>query len=225
MALHTLLINPEGILFEPSQSAEHLRSFLANFDLELRHPKVVQKALKAAFYDVMHGRISREEFYDATLRFHGLPDEALDGGRTAMLRDAKNIQMIPGASDGLGTLRDMDFRLVLAMNSPHASADIQAWLEAVGFPGDLWERIFVSCEIGSAEPDPAFFKAILEALELDWSDIAYLRRNPELLTSAMSEGLLTIALEPEPDKDFEVHHVVNSFDALIDLLDQLRNGE
>lgn len=163
MSISTLIIDPKDILFIPSIDQPHLQGFLDNLGIQPRHPRVVEKALRAARFDVMLGRITREVYYDAILRFHGVPDHAnLRAGREALLADSLRIRPNQKAVPVLNQLHAAGIKLALVMNTEHQAEEMIKLLNHFGFVHTLWYRVVSSCEIGFMIPDPAIFEAVIE---------------------------------------------------------------
>lgn len=166
MLISALIIDPKAVLFMPATEQPHLKGYLNNLGLQPRHPQVVEKALRAARFDVLLGRISRDVYYDAILRFHGVPDYAnLKAGREALLADSVYVTPNVKAIPVLNQLYVAGIQLSLVLNSEHSSREIAMMLNHFGFVHTLWSRIITSSEIGYIIPDPAIFEAVLNQPE------------------------------------------------------------
>src|SRR5262245_2537944 len=75
------------------------------------------------------------------------------------------VEALPGVREALLALRPC-LGFALATNAAESSeAEIRLALERVELSA-LFDRVFSAGELGERKPDPAFFRAILEALEL-----------------------------------------------------------
>ena len=176
----------------------YLAAFLAEHGLTPRHPSIVQRALRAAQFDVYTGRITREMFFDAVLRVHGLTDLALfAAGRAALLHDASEPELFPGVWETLVRLRDLDLRLGVVTNSPHPVGDLIAWLAVRNVSPSLWTAFVVSSEVGAMCAEPVIFKRALERLTCESDETAFVGKSSESLGCASTLGLMTVAFLPD----------------------------
>ncbi|MBI5931977.1 MAG: HAD hydrolase-like protein [Chloroflexi bacterium] len=218
MPFRTLLLDTDDVLYIHPRPDRHLQDYLAAYDLQPRHPKVVQKALKAAHFDVLHGRIARQEYYDAILSFHGLPQQALEYGRSVLLADAAAIQPIGGAVETLIELNNNGLEIGIAANTEHPAEDLVIWLEDVGFPRDLWWMVMTSCEIGLTKPDPAFFKATLQITDIAPEEILYVGRDFYELAMIGEQGIMPLAFQPDNPENIGGSNIIHSYDELYQLV-------
>lgn len=224
MALHTLIFDADGVLYSRTQPIRYLHEYLQSYGIEPRHPVVVQRALKAAYFDVLHGRITREAFYEAMLRFQGLEDErAIAEGRAAIMADAADIEPTPDAVEIVSELYDHGYRMVVVSNTEHRAADLAFWLSEIGFSPNWWLGVFTSAEMRLTSPDPQFFSTILNATNSHWSEVAYIINQERQLGALMEHGMKTIGFRLQPHDNFHVHHTIQSFPDLADLLFKLND--
>ncbi|MCQ3931888.1 MAG: hypothetical protein DPW16_15660 [Chloroflexi bacterium] len=218
MPFRTVLLDTDDVLYIHPKPDRHLQDYLAAYDLQPRHPKVVQKALKAAHFDVLHGRISRQDYYDAILTFHGLPQQALSYGRSVLLADAAAIQPIVGAVETLLELQDSGVAIAIAANTEHPTDDLVTWLEDAGFPRDLWWMVLTSCEIGLTKPDPAFFKVALQAADISTDEILYVGRDFYELSLVGEQGIMPVAFQPDNPENIGGSSIIHSYEELYQLV-------
>lgn len=218
MPFRAILFDTDDVLYMHPKPDRHLQDYLAVYDLQPRHPKVVQKALKAAYFDVLHGRISRQDYYDAMLNFHGLPQHALEYGRSVLLADAAAIRPIEGAVEILTKLRDLDFSLSIAANTEHPAQDLVLWLEDVGFPQNLWWSVMTSCELGLTKPDPAFFKTALHAKGIPPNEMLYVGCDIHELSLVGEQGIVPAAFQPDNPENIGGSNIIHSYQELYEWL-------
>ncbi|WP_433160137.1 HAD family hydrolase [Kribbella sp. CA-247076] len=73
--------------------------------------------------------------------------------------------------------------------------------------GEWFDQTFYSCDLGLAKPDPAYFRAILGALDVPASSVLFVDDNESNVAGAASVGLQA-----------EVYDLSSGVDALVDLL-------
>ncbi len=217
MAISVILLDTGGVLYHRPREDRHLSMFLAQNGLKLRHRSVVERALRAARFDVQSGRISRETFYDAILRIHGITDEALfPEGRAALLLDAADIELFPGVSETLYALHEASFRLGLISESAHHAREKISWLSARGLPPDLWSVCLMSAEVGLLKGDSALFERALMRLDISAAQAVFVGHATEQLANASQVGITTIAFMPD-DPNVQTDYVITSLYGLRDL--------
>ncbi len=197
-AIRGVLFETDGVLYHYPRQNPHLATFLVGHGLTLRHPSIVQRALRAAQFDVYTGRITRETFYDAVLRVHGLTDPALfAAGREALLHDASEPELYPGVWETLVTLRDVDLRLGVVTDSPHPMGDLLAWLAVRNVSPSLWTAFVVSADVGATCAEPVIFKRALERMGCPPDETAFVGQTSVSLTCARGLGLMTVGFLPD----------------------------
>ncbi len=217
MAINTLFIDPVDILYKYTEPDVNLHTYLEMLGITPRHPRVVQKALKAAYYDVLHGRIDRDLFYDALLRFHGVDETGLAAGREALLADEASIRAQPGATSAIRILRQFNLRMVIIINSPHSSQDIVDLLAKVGFAPDIWTAVIASRDVGHAIPEPDIFETAVNIANAVSSETAFISTDISVLPLLKDQGYITIAFGPT-ESAVQAHYHLHSFEALVNLL-------
>ncbi len=217
-AVQALLFDTGGVLYHRPRHNRHLKTFLEAQGLRLRHPAVLEKALRAARFDAQTGRISRETFYDGILRINGLQDERLfPVGREAIYRDAIDIELFPGVVEVLDELHAAGVLLGAVSDTSHSAEEKIAWLEAGGVPADVWAVFLVSADLGVTKAEPLIFEHALAALELPPPQVAFVGHATEELASAQEAGLVTVAFLPD-DYAVQTDWTVGSFYDLAELV-------
>jgi FMN phosphatase YigB (HAD superfamily) len=117
--IQAILFDTEGVIYHRPRQQRYLAAFLAEHELTPRHPWILERALRAARFDVITGRITIETYFDAILRTHGIaaPD-LLEAGREALFEDAGDIELYPGVIETLTKLQDSGLRLGAVVDSP-----------------------------------------------------------------------------------------------------------
>ncbi|NDJ85113.1 MAG: hypothetical protein GYB66_04440 [Chloroflexi bacterium] len=206
MAIRVLLFEPEDILYKRPQPNQHFHAFLEKLGLQPRHPQMVQRALKAGYFDVIHGRITRDDFYDAILRFYEIEGETvIPIGRKALLADSMSIEAMNDAPSVLKNLQADGFKLALVMNSEHPSQDVITMLARAGFPTALWSSVTTSCQVGKSIPDKSIFDTALDKAEASPGETAFISPRGEILVRVMEYGLATVAFGQPENNAFADH--------------------
>jgi FMN phosphatase YigB (HAD superfamily) len=213
-----LLFDTDGVLYHRPRQNRHLRAFLDQQGLALRPRSVLDRALKAAYFDVRTGRISVDEFYDAILRVNGVTHPALlADGREALARDDADIELFPGVRDTLTVLEGAGYFLGTLTETPHPVGRKIAWLAARGVSPGLWTAFVVSPDAGLMAADPTFFHLALYQLDAAPYETIYVGHDPNELVYAADVGLWTIAFLPD-DPAVETDYIIGSFYELADML-------
>jgi len=218
MAIVALLMDAGGVLYHRPREDRHLAAFLSQYGLPLRHRQVVERALRAARFDVQSGRISRDLFYDAILRFHGVQDEELFLiGREALLADAADIELFPGVRETLEALYNAGYLLGVVSDTAHTAEEKVDWLAARGLSPELWSAFVVSSETGLLKAGGAIFEHALAQMGISSvTEAAYIGHDADELALAQDLGLATIAFMPD-DPRVPVDYTISSFYGLQDL--------
>jgi FMN phosphatase YigB (HAD superfamily) len=217
MPIQAILFDAGGVLYHRPREDRHFEAFLNEHGLTMRHRQIVEKGLRAATFDVQSGRISRDVFYDALMRIHGLDDDALfPAGRTALLRDAADIELFPGVIETLHTLYEAGYKLGVVSDTAHPAADKINWLAARGLDPSLWDAFVVSSEVGQLKTGRPIFEQALAPMGVNWDEAAFVGHNTVELLNAADFGLVTIAFMPD-DPSVETAYMISSFYGLQDL--------
>jgi FMN phosphatase YigB (HAD superfamily) len=206
--IRAILFDTEGVLYHHPRQDHYLRAFLDAYGLTPRHPAIVEKALRAARFDVLTGRIPLEMYFDAILHTHGLDDpDAMDEGRAALYQDAGDIELFPGVDAVLTALEAAGLRLGAVADSPYAAGDEIGWLAARQLSPGLWSVFVVSSRVGALKDEPLIFERALHQLGLTPDQAAFVGHNPVDLGCARDMGILTIAFMPD-DPDTETDYLI-----------------
>jgi len=91
----------------------------------------------------------------------------------------------PSVIDLIGKLRAAGIGCHLATNQ---QAYRRAIMQERGY-GEWFDQTFYSCDLGLAKPDPAYFRAILGALQVPASAVLFIDDNEDNVAGARSVGL------------------------------------
>ena len=208
MSIQAILFDAGGVLYHRPREDRHFENFLNQHGLTMRHRQIVEKGLRAATFDVQSGRISRDTFYDAIMRLHGIDDKSLfPAGRAALLRDAAEIELFPGVIETLHTLYEAGYKLGVVSDTAHPAADKIQWLSQRGLDPALWDAFVVSSEVGQLKTGRPIFEQALSRIGVNWDEAAFVGHSTDELLNAAEFGLVTIAFMPD-DPNVETAYTI-----------------
>ncbi len=215
--IQAILFDTEGVIYHRPRQQRYLEAFLAQHELTPRHPAILERALRAARFDVMTGRIALEAYFDAILHTHGItaPD-LLEAGREALFHDAADIELYPGVIDTLTRLQDAGLRLGAVVDLPFTAGEEIAWMAERALSPGVWNAFVVSSEVGATKSEPLGFERALFRLNVAPDHAAFVGHASEELASAARLGMLTISFLPD-DPDVETHYELSTIYGLEEL--------
>jgi FMN phosphatase YigB (HAD superfamily) len=216
-AIQAILFDTEGVIYHRPRQDRHLTAFLEQHGLKPRHPSILERALRAARFDVLTGRISAEMYFDAVLRTHGISDpEWLEEGRAALFRDAADIELYPGVIETLTRLQASGLRLGAVVDSPYTAGEEIAWLAARNLSPGLWSVFVVSSAVGATKTEPLIFEQALRQLDLMPRWVVFVGHDSAEFGCAASLGIRTIAFLPD-DPAVETDYTISAIYGLEEL--------
>jgi FMN phosphatase YigB (HAD superfamily) len=216
-AIQAMLFDTDGVIYHRPRQDRRLTAFLEQHGLKPRHPSILERALRAARFDVLTGRISAEMYFDAVLRTHGISDPKwLEEGRAALFRDAADIELYPGVGETLTRLQDSRLRLGAVVDSPYSAGEEIAWLAARSLSPGLWSVFVVSSAVGTTKTEPLIFERALGQLGLTPREVVFVGHDSAELACAASLGIRTIAFLPD-DPAVETDYIISAIYGLRDL--------
>ena len=215
--IQAILFDTDGVIYHRPRQQRYLTEFLSQHELTPRHPAIMERALRAARFDVITGRIALQTYFDAILRTHGItaPD-LMEAGREALFHDAADIELFPGVSETLTKLQDSGLRLGAVVDSPYTAGEEIAWMAARMLSPGVWNVFIVSSDVGATKSEPLIFERALFRLNLRADHAAFVGHASEELNCAASIGMLTISFLPD-DPDVETHYEISSIYGLEEL--------
>jgi FMN phosphatase YigB (HAD superfamily) len=215
--IQAILFDTEGVIYHHPRRQRYLTAFLADQGLKPRHPSILERALRAARFDVVTGRITVETYFDAILRTHGIaaPD-LLEAGREALFQDAADLELYPGVIETLTHLQDSGLRLGAVVDSPYTAGEEIAWMATRMLSPGVWTVFLVSSDVGATKSEPLLFKRALLRLNLRADHAAFVGHASDELACAASLGMLTISFLPD-DPDVVTHYRISTIYGLEDL--------
>jgi putative hydrolase of the HAD superfamily len=97
-----------------------------------------------------------------------------------------SIEEVPGTRDVVRSLRSAGIRCCLATNQDVRRATYMR--TEMGYD-DLLDDVFVSCDLGVAKPDPAYFTTILDRLDAPADRVLFVDDNAKNVDAARAVGL------------------------------------
>jgi putative hydrolase of the HAD superfamily len=192
--LSSVLFDADGVIQRPSQDwSARLTSLFPSdseaFIAELmaaEKPSLVGKGdFRDAVAEVLHRSNSPSSLDEALEPWHWFAAE-------------------PAVISLIGSLRAADIRCHLATNQQGYRRAIMQ--DERGY-GAWFDQTFYSCDLGLAKPDPAYFRAILAALQMPASEVLFIDDNEANVAGALSVGLRA-----------EVYDLSAGIPALVELL-------
>jgi FMN phosphatase YigB (HAD superfamily) len=215
--IQAILFDTEGVIYHHPRQQRYLAEFLAQYDLTARHPSILERALRAARFDVITGRIALDTYLDAILHTHGIaaPD-LLEAGRAALFHDAADIELYPGVIETLTHLQDAGLRLGAVVDSPYTAGEEIAWMAARMLSPGVWNVFTVSSDVGATKSEPLIFERALSRLNLTPEQAAFVGHASEELACAARMGMPTISFLPD-DPDVETDYQISTIYGLEEL--------
>jgi FMN phosphatase YigB (HAD superfamily) len=215
--IQAILFDTEGVIYHRPRQQRYLTAFLAQHELTPRHPSILERALRAARFDVITGRIALDTYFDAILHTHGIaaPD-LLEAGREALFRDAADIELYPGVIETLTNLQDAGLRLGAVVDSPYTAGEEIAWMAARMLSPGVWNVFTVSSDVGATKSEPLIFERALFRLNLPADHAAFVGHASEELACASRMGMPTISFLPD-DPDVETDYQISTIYGLEEL--------
>jgi glucose-1-phosphatase len=137
------------------------------------------------------GEISIDEYRDVIRRLLGGADisgrDFVDGWNSVF------FGMCPGAGELLAELRDANVRLVVLSNTNEVHA--ACWKGLYPELDGLFERMFLSHELGARKPESAAYRAVLEYLQLPPARAAMVDDRAENIGAAKGLGMRGIVAQ------------------------------
>lgn len=191
MKIRALLVDLGGVVF--TLDWERMFSHWA------RHARVPAAELRARFsFDAPYerherGEIDEREYYAALRRSLGidLDDAALAEGWGAIFADE-----IP---ETVALLRAARTKVPVYAFSNSNLAHARVWRERFASALTVFDRIFVSCELGARKPERAAFEAIARAIGVPLDRILFFDDTRENVEGARAAGLEAVLVTSPQD--------------------------
>jgi putative hydrolase of the HAD superfamily len=130
------------------------------------------------------GTASIAEYWQAVGRDVGVEWDAVDVHELWAIDHRGWLSLDPGTLRVLHALADGGTRLALLSN---AGADFSGWLRSGSF-APLFERVFVSGELGLVKPHAAIYRHVIDELDITPSELLFVDNKSENVEGARSVG-------------------------------------
>ncbi len=157
--------------------------------------------------DVHRGRRGFCQAFGAFLRSAGLTQGQIDEVNAACQARRRHLETtarpLPGVKSTLARLHQRGIALGAISNSEHAADVLRERLDRFGI-----DRLFVtvvsSIELGRTMPDPAGYRAAIDAMQFPAEQVAFVGHDTAELAGAAAVGMPTIAFNFDPDAQADV---------------------
>lgn len=195
MTIHNIIFDLGGVLLNIDyQRTINAFKSLGMVDFDDFYNQAAQIKL---FDHFDRGDISAEEFRDALRRISGLPlsDEQIDSAWNAMLLDFPDarIELLEGVQKNYRTF------LLSNTNTIHYQVYMSYLKSRFGFAdlGALFEKQYLSYEMGMRKPDREAFELIVNENDLQASETLFIDDSYQHVSGAADAGLRAVHLDVE----------------------------
>ncbi|ANJ27626.1 HAD family hydrolase [Agromyces aureus] len=189
-ALEPISLAPRVVVFDygevisRSPSAEDRAELVARAGVSAAD----EPAFWAAFWQhrpaLDQGTLSIAEYWAAVARAIGADWSTVDVHELWAIDHRSWLSVDPGTLRVLHALRDGGTRLALLSN---AGADFSGWLRSGSF-APLFERVFVSGELGLVKPDAAIYEHVIAELGIEPSQFVFIDNRADNVAGSLAVG-------------------------------------
>jgi putative hydrolase of the HAD superfamily len=215
-----LLFDMDDVLYDATVWRRWFLRLLTRAGLHT-HYRAFYRVLDREYLVDVH--CGRRDFWEALrhyLRSIGL-DAALIGeivaaGLARYTELTERVRPLPGVAATLAKLSTAGVKLGAINNSDRSAEDLVDTLDRLGLRTYL-STVVSSADLGAALPDPAGFRAALDAMSLAAHQVGFVGHDASDLAGARLVGMPTIAFNYDPGAVADVH--LDSFDRLLSCID------
>jgi len=109
---------------------------------------------------------------------------------------ALTLEPLPGLVDFIQRCKDMGLEVALVTNAPREN--VLAVLRALGLD-EVFEPVILADDVGIGKPDPAPYRAALDALDLSAKETLAFEDSPSGIASSMGAGIPTVGVASTHD--------------------------
>ena len=159
------------------------------------------------------GRLTPEVVADLLPELSPEEGQAMAEAKEAGFRErAGALEPLPGLLDLVAKGREREMGIALVTNAP--KENVLAVLRALGLD-DVFDPVILADEVGAGKPDPAPYRAALEALSISAGEAVAFEDSPSGITSSVAASIPTIGVasthDPEKLETLGVDLVVRDF--------------
>lgn len=202
MAIRAVAFDLDYTLAVPDRTRE---TILAEAVEATDAPPLTREDYLAAHSDNLTAA-TREPVFETLLEDHDSDVDPAELAREYRERVTDALVPVPGVEDMLATLRQ-EYRIGLLTNGPRVAQRDK--LQALGWT-DAFDAALVSGELEAGKPDPTAFEALLDALDVEAGETAFVGdRVGDDVSGASGAGLVPIQVlypgGPERDSRAAAH--------------------
>jgi FMN phosphatase YigB (HAD superfamily) len=213
-----LLFDACNILYDDTDWRRWLLRVLVRLGLRTEYGPFFRIFDRDYLDDVFCGRRPFNDAMDAFLISAGLSSGQADEVHRALEshrhQNDSHLHLLLGVRETLSQLHAAGVKLGVLCNCEHAGETIRKRLADL-LGESPWTAVISSRDLGHTMPEPACYRAALEAIELPVSETAFVGHNARELRGAKLEGLSTIAFNCDSDARADVF--LQRFEDLLDL--------
>lgn len=195
-----------------------MRKFFEKHDVKLRDDYNKLWNTEDIGIAASSGRIDLEEAQRRQMKLLGMADEFFGEFKEDV--DKKVLSMLklkdPEAKEAITQLKKDGYKVAILTDSPHRTGTQHEMLATIGM-SDIFDGIFVSCEIGHMKPDKEAYIAVLDAFKLKPSEAVFVAHDEDELVGAKKVGIKTISYKGHDSGDFSVESLKEISDVLKNL--------
>jgi putative hydrolase of the HAD superfamily len=209
--IRAVLFDAGDVLYFRPERGRYLRDFhheVGRADKIPPHEETVSLQHQAFM-----GSITQDEYRRSLLGLHGITDPALlEKGRQAMEADDNNVQFFEGVSETLQGLKAQGFLLGIITDTANPLHVKLKWFRDAGIV-HVWDSIISSQEVGIQKPAPEIYRAALDQMNLEASQVVFVGHDADELQGARGVGIKTIAFNH--GNDAEADYYIENFTDLL----------
>jgi HAD superfamily hydrolase (TIGR01509 family) len=213
------VLDTADVLYDDTLWRPWLLQVLARLGIEVVNRSFHQEWQRDYLDDVHRGH---REFYEALLAFLlslGLSpaqaEEVEAACRARRTQTDTKARPLPGVKSTLGRLHAGGMTLAVLSDSEYSAPVLAERLGRFGL-GGLFKAVVSSIDLERTKPDPACYRAVLEAVGLPAQQVALVGRNAPELDGAAEIGMSTIAFSGDPKAKADAR--VGRFEEIYDVL-------
>lgn len=199
--MKAVFFDADGVLYYRQNRGHHLRSFLQQQHLPPPDKEALSRLRQDVRIQASCGLIAREKWYEAILDVCNVTDPALRrAGIAALAADDADITLHESVAETLPALKTRGFRLGVVTNTVSSTAEKLRWFHTCGLDIE-WDAFANSTEVGVRKPDPRIYQAALKQCAVTADETTFVGHDTEELAGARAVGLVTIAVNADPDAE------------------------
>jgi HAD superfamily hydrolase (TIGR01509 family) len=195
-----IFFDAAGVLYRrASPTADFALGLLRDGGFSIEVPSEDLTQILALRAQANQGQVNHETYWDQFLRMHGVADPCLRQTFITQITDYSNdVLPIPGAREALQGLKQRRFLLGIVTDTIYPLEWKRRRLEKVGV-AEYIDVIACSTVIGVHKPDPVMYSNALQQAHLSPDESAFVGHLALELQGAHNAGMVTVALDFEPD--------------------------